>query len=558
MKQQISRLKFTGKLGEGAYGIVYEAVDRKTNEMVAVKRNVIDPEVHGIGSLREADILTRLNGHPFMVEFMGLLFGSKDFPVYNGKNFDFSGNDAKDDVLHFILKKEATNLEKVLIKPPSSFNYRTIKIIAAQLLLAVEWMHSRGIVHRDLKPANILFNRSAEDPNIRICDFGLGGSICGRELKTPGLVTSWYRSPEICLGENYTEKVDLWSVGAILYELITRKALLSGTNDDNYLLLSALFKKIPAIASRETIMRVSKSHFDDASKNVFPKLSREAKKYISESSLSPEERMKIVAGIVRSSFKLSAAEVQRFESDEDQRSEGSGGGCASLDLYCDLIARLLAFDPDERLSAGKALEHPFFDWMKDYISEVRSVHMPTGLELPVVTIYECPERSYAYALVIRLYNNRASIPWYDHRALFHALDLFDRYLEHTFVTNNNGTPYSIFSPDEKDEIYLRMYICLYMFHKLFITLDTPMEWKDFVPAGYATKQIMEKALEFEMFLFKDVCLYELYRDTVLEVIAFRDGRIRESRVRECIVKMGTVKGVWSGSVRGLCRYFDTL
>ena len=97
-------------------------------------------------------------------------------------------------------------------------------------------MHSAGILHRDLKPSNILVNSNC---SIKIGDFGMSRSLlfinnkrasCHDYLLTQYVATRWYRAPELMFTRNYTEKIDIWSLGCIFSELITRKPLFPSKN----------------------------------------------------------------------------------------------------------------------------------------------------------------------------------------------------------------------------------------------------------------------------------------------------------------------------------------
>ena len=111
------------------------------------------------------------------------------------------------------------------------------------MLCALKFLHSAGVVHRDLKPANILVNSECV---IKLCDFGLSRTVEPEKyvlstystsdilLKpfpsektrsmSPAVQTRWYRAPEIAmLVPNYDYKIDMWSMGCILYELLYYK-----------------------------------------------------------------------------------------------------------------------------------------------------------------------------------------------------------------------------------------------------------------------------------------------------------------------------------------------
>ena len=98
----------------------------------------------------------------------------------------------------------------------------TTKTFLRGILSGVAYCHERSIIHRDLKPDNILLDETR--CMVKIADFGMSRQILFRDKSayTGGLVTQWYRSPEIMLGDtNYGPAVDIWSIGCILVEMIT-------------------------------------------------------------------------------------------------------------------------------------------------------------------------------------------------------------------------------------------------------------------------------------------------------------------------------------------------
>mmetsp|Transcript_14215 Transcript_14215/g.21853 ORF Transcript_14215/g.21853 Transcript_14215/m.21853 type:complete len:150 (+) Transcript_14215:310-759(+) len=92
-----------------------------------------------------------------------------------------------------------------------------------QILRGLKYIHSANVVHRDLKPSNILVNANCD---LALCDFGLSRGVCGEvdNCLTEYVVTRWYRAPELlCDSSKYGKAVDIWSVGCILAEMITRE-----------------------------------------------------------------------------------------------------------------------------------------------------------------------------------------------------------------------------------------------------------------------------------------------------------------------------------------------
>ncbi|CAM9913360.1 unnamed protein product, partial [Phaeothamnion confervicola] len=96
-----------------------------------------------------------------------------------------------------------------------------------QVLKALKYMHSANVLHRDLKPSNLLLNSNCD---LKVCDLGLARGIStAKQVMTEYVVTRWYRAPEIMLAcQEYTKAIDVWSVGCILAELLCRRPLFPG------------------------------------------------------------------------------------------------------------------------------------------------------------------------------------------------------------------------------------------------------------------------------------------------------------------------------------------
>lgn len=121
---------------------------------------------------------------------------------------------------------------------PTLFTENQIKKFMKDLLRAVAYLHQQGIVHRDLKLSNLLID---EGNNLKLCDFGLARRIS--IPLTQNVVTLWYRAPEILLGcRDYTQAIDLWSVGCIFAEMLNNgRPILPGNNEgDQFQLICKL------------------------------------------------------------------------------------------------------------------------------------------------------------------------------------------------------------------------------------------------------------------------------------------------------------------------------
>ena len=104
-------------------------------------------------------------------------------------------------------------------------NEPEIKLLMRELLKTLVYLHQNNVVHRDLKLSNILID---EEFCIKLCDFGLSRIV--ERTMTSGVVTLWYRAPELLFSEkNYSPAIDMWSIGCIFGELLNSgKPILPG------------------------------------------------------------------------------------------------------------------------------------------------------------------------------------------------------------------------------------------------------------------------------------------------------------------------------------------
>lgn len=208
------------KLGEGTYGVVFKAVDKRNGEVVALKRIRLEQEEEGIPptSIREISILKELH-HPNVVELKEVINSQGKLTLV----FEFLDKD----------------LKKFLDSQKNPLSPMLIKSYAYQMLAGLCYCHCHRIIHRDMKPQNLLINRAGL---IKICDFGLARAFTiPLRNYTHEVVTLWYRAPEILLGSKlYSLPVDVWSIGCIIAELITKKPLFPGDSEIDELF--AIFK----------------------------------------------------------------------------------------------------------------------------------------------------------------------------------------------------------------------------------------------------------------------------------------------------------------------------
>jgi len=122
------------------------------------------------------------------------------------------------------------DLKSILEDMPEPFLSSEVKRLLLQLTSGIAYLHDNWILHRDLKTSNLLLNNRGQ---LKIADFGMARYVGDPTPKlTQLVVTLWYRAPELLLGTKiYNAAVDMWSVGCIFGEMLTREPLLQGKNE---------------------------------------------------------------------------------------------------------------------------------------------------------------------------------------------------------------------------------------------------------------------------------------------------------------------------------------
>jgi len=292
------RYDIIDSVGQGAYGVVVAAKDKKTGDMVAIKKieKAFEHKVFTRRTLREIRIC-RLMKHD---NVMGI------------KTIMLPKSREEFDDLYVVSDLMQTDLSSI-IKSPQPLSDDHIQFFIYQILRGLKYIHSTQIVHRDLKPRNLLVNSNCD---LKICDFGLARSVIA-DIKVPGLIltdyvaTRWYRAPELLLGfKDYGPSVDVWSVGCILAELLGRKSFLCGSSSNQQLKMIIDLVGTPTEA--------------DISNIPEPKI----KDFLRSIPIRPAQKMD-----------------KKFPK--------------ANPLAIDLLQKMLMFDIKKRCSIDKALEHPY-------------------------------------------------------------------------------------------------------------------------------------------------------------------------------------------------------
>jgi serine/threonine-protein kinase len=209
-QEQLGRYHLLTKLGQGGMGAVYKAQDTRLDRLVALKTiSQVQSDPSAIQRFqREAKVCAKLH-HPHIVtlydfeEIEGIFFLTMDFI-------------------------DGCSLEELLAK--QSLPLTKVCKIMGEILDAVEYAHGQGIVHRDLKPSNILIDKQGKP---FVTDFGLAKAMYSSSvISQPGTVlgTPAYMSPEQAQGEQTDVRSDVFSLGVILYQMITGSRPFDGEN----------------------------------------------------------------------------------------------------------------------------------------------------------------------------------------------------------------------------------------------------------------------------------------------------------------------------------------
>ncbi|PXF44943.1 Mitogen-activated protein kinase 14 [Gracilariopsis chorda] len=302
---QSSRYIVDKVVGEGAYGVVVAAYDSVKRERVAVKRikSVLDSSGMATRILRELKFLRFLHTHDNIISVKDVLIpGHRD-----------SFND-----VFVVFELMPTDLGR-LLRSKTKLNAEHVKCFMFQLLRAVNFLHSARVFHRDLNPSNILVDSNCQ---LRVCDFGLARAAFQRDEEilfwTDYVATRWYRAPELILAHStkYSTAIDMWSVGCIFAEMLGRgKPLFPGLNAQHQF---ELILNVTGKPSQAVIDRIGDQRLAQALERL------------------PSKPPASLAAIYK---------------------DADAGA-----IY--LLQRLLAFDPEERITASEALSLPYFNEFK--------------------------------------------------------------------------------------------------------------------------------------------------------------------------------------------------
>ena len=194
------------KIGHGHFGKVFKCKNKLTGQIFAAK--IIDKQVidaKDLELIRQEKNYLNLIKHPNIISL-------KDY--FEDKNYIYFVTEYYNggDIITFLDKKHKEN---------SIVSEKTASKIIKKIAEGLKYLNFFGIIHRDIKSENIMFAQENEIKSLKIIDLGVCQTISYGELASEPIGTNGYISPEIYLHHNYSFKIDVWSLGIILYLLIT-------------------------------------------------------------------------------------------------------------------------------------------------------------------------------------------------------------------------------------------------------------------------------------------------------------------------------------------------
>ncbi|KIK09036.1 hypothetical protein K443DRAFT_500378 [Laccaria amethystina LaAM-08-1] len=295
------RWKLIREMGSGAYGVVISAADEISGETVAIKlvTRVFEKIQLAKRALREITLLRHFANHE---NITGLIDVDAISPDFNE--------------IYIFMEPMEADLHQI-IKSGQHLTNEHVQYFLYQILRGMKYVHSASVIHRDLKPGNLLVNADCE---LKICDFGLSRGFDARPDEyasqlTEYVATRWYRAPEIMLAfRRYNTAIDVWSIGCILAELLLGKPLFKGKD-----YVDQLNKVLDVLGTPD--------------ESVIRKVgSDKAQAYVRSLPFKKAVPLRKI---------LPTADPQAL----------------------DLLSKMLAFDPSDRITVPEALEHP---WLTSY------------------------------------------------------------------------------------------------------------------------------------------------------------------------------------------------
>ncbi|XP_076764518.1 glycogen synthase kinase-3 beta isoform X4 [Xylocopa sonorina] len=331
----------TKVIGNGSFGVVYLAKLCDTEELVAIKKVLQDKRFKN----RELQIMRRLE-HCNIVKLKYFFYSSGDKNILNATNAVFHVD--KDEVyLNLVLEYIPETVYKVARhynKSKQTIPINFIKLYMYQLFRSLAYIHSLGICHRDIKPQNLLLD--PESGVLKLCDFGSAKHLVKGEPNVSYICSRYYRAPELIFGAiDYTTKIDVWSAGCVVAELLLGQPIFPGDSGVDQLVEII---KVLGTPTRDQIREMNPNYTEFK----FPQI-----------KAHPWQKFMLqrMSGL-KCSMEHQKIRVFRARTPSEAM---------------ELVAGLLEYTPSGRITPLEACAHPFFDELRE-----QGTRLPNGRELP--------------------------------------------------------------------------------------------------------------------------------------------------------------------------------
>lgn len=332
-------------IGSGTYASVYRY--QTEDQAYAIKECKLDYIDIDTSIYREISTLRLLSSHPNIVTLIDVV--------------------TQEDSIFLILELGEKNLSQM-----GDLKSDQIRRYFYQAVLAIDYCHQHHIWHRDIKPSNFLLKKD----KIILIDFGLAGFRLNEDqTHTDSINSLWYRPPEVLKHEKYSEKVDIWGLGCLFYELHYRKPLFKPLNSE------------------------------DALQQIF-------------SFLSSDPQQKDLS----SSFWITTKSLSSFVG------QASRSLAPHKETHNDVLKRLLELNPQNRPSTREILQDPYFDSIRNLFPSVERIQTRRNILTPNPEIDLNQRRAIFSDFFLLMMNKKISFQtWINGLLLFDDLVKLEKY-----------------------------------------------------------------------------------------------------------------------------------